>query len=211
MGERPRFAVGFLLPLLIVGNMVSLWYYWRQWRATTLKYLLPGVALGAYFGVIFIDLPQPHHFSLIIGVLAIGFVASQYFTGDAQENSNPWQPTHWAGVPCGVGAGITSTFAYSVGPVVNMFLLPQQIPKVAYVATRVLLFTCINWIKLPLFILPGLVDTRSLRWGADVCLLVPAGAWLGVRLNRRSRNTTFAGLFTSSHCSREYTSLSAAC
>lgn len=29
----------------------------------------------------------------------------------------------------------------------SLFLLPQKLPKEVYVATRVLIFTCINWIK----------------------------------------------------------------
>jgi len=184
MGERPQFAVGFLLPLLIVGDLASMWHYWREWRADALKFLLPGVALGAYLGVLFIDRLQPQHFSLIIGVLAIGFVANQFFTGGDRAEGTPWRPTHWAGVPCGVGAGLTSTFAHGAGPVVNMFLLPQRIPKASYVATRVLIFTWINCIKLPFFLHSGLINGRSLRWGAAFCLLVPVGAWLGVRLQR---------------------------
>ncbi|MBL67654.1 MAG: hypothetical protein CMO74_04245 [Verrucomicrobiales bacterium] len=185
MGERPQFAIGFLLPLLIVGDTVSLYHYWRQWRLKSLKYLLPGVAVGAWVGVQFIDHLQPHHFSFLIGLLAVGFVGWQFVGGGLKEDTPSWQPSHLAGIPCGIGAGLTSTFAHGAGPVVNIFLLPQRLPKADYIATRVILFCAINWIKLPLFVQKDLVTLRSLKWGAAFCLLVPVGAWLGVRLQRR--------------------------
>ena len=184
-GERPQFAIGFLLPLLCLGDAVSLYHYWRHWRADNLIYLLPGVAIGAWLGVQFIDRMQPHHFSLLIGALAIGFVLWSFIGGKTDSEVPPWQPTHLAGIPCGIGTGLTSTFAHGAGPVVNLFLLPQQLSKIDYVATRTILFTCINWIKMPLFISKDLITTKSLLWGAYFCLLIPIGAWLGVSLNRR--------------------------
>ena len=185
LGESPQFAIGFLLPLLILGDAASLYHYWHDWRGDNLKYLLPGVAVGAWLGVQFIDRLEPHHFSLLIGLLAIGFVGWQFVGGKVAGDAPPWQPTHLAGVPCGIGTGLTSTFAHGAGPVVNLFLLPQKLSKTDYVATRVILFTAINWIKLPLFVHKELVTLESLKWGAAFCLLIPIGALLGIRLQRR--------------------------
>ena len=185
LGESPQFAIGFLLPLLILGDAASLYHYWHDWHADNLKYLLPGVAMGAWLGVQFIDRLEPHHFSLLIGLLAVGFVGWQFVGGKVANDAPSWQPTHFAGIPCGIGTGLTSTFAHGAGPVVNLFLLPQKLSKVDYVATRVILFTAINWIKLPLFVHKDLVTLKSLKWGATFCLLIPIGALLGVKLQRR--------------------------
>ncbi|SVD62207.1 uncharacterized protein METZ01_LOCUS415061, partial [marine metagenome] len=32
LGESPQFAIGFLLPLLILGDAASLYHYWHDWR-----------------------------------------------------------------------------------------------------------------------------------------------------------------------------------
>ena len=184
LGESPQFAIGFLLPLLILGDAASLYHYWHDWRADNLKFLLPGVAIGAWLGVQFIDRLEPHHFSLLIGLLAVGFVGWQFVDGKVANDAPSWQPTHFAGIPCGICTGLTSTFAHGAGPVVNLFLLPQKLSKIDYVATRVILFTAINWIKLPLFVDKDLVTLKSLKWGAAFCLLIPIGALLGVRLQR---------------------------
>ena len=49
IGERPQFAVGFLLPLLIVGDMVSLWHYWGQWLRGHIKVPPAWRGLGRLF------------------------------------------------------------------------------------------------------------------------------------------------------------------
>ena len=68
--------------------------------------------------------------------------------------------------------------------------LVKQLSKTDYVATRIILFTCINWIKMPLFVAKELVTVNTLLWGTGFCLLVPLGAWLGVSFpSHRSGNT----------------------
>jgi uncharacterized membrane protein YfcA len=106
-------------------------------------------------------------------------------------------PNHKIGLPCGVGAGITSTFAHGAGPIVSMFLIPQRLPKVIYVGTTVLVFTWINWIKLPFYCLgrdalgwnwlppAALINRQTLLTSALFLPVVPLGVWLGVWMNRR--------------------------
>ena len=63
-------------------------------------------------------------------------------------------------------------------------------------ATNILIFTCINWLKVPFFavdrtlvdlpfLLPHAMITRETLW-VDVKFfpLIPVGVWIGVRLNR---------------------------
>ena len=92
----------------------------------------------------------------------------------------------------GIGVGLTSPFAHGAGPVVNIFMLPQSLPKVEFISTRVLIFTWINWIKMPFFIGWGLVTTESLRWDLVYLPVVPVGVCLGVRLNRKISEEKFS-------------------
>src|SRR6266498_3220455 len=94
-------------------------------------------------------------------------------------------PNHLIGVPCGIGAGITSTFAHGAGPLVSLFLIPQRMPKEIYVGTTVLVFTWINWIKLPFFafdqsmvsmpffVKSALITRETLFTSAKFFILVP--------------------------------------
>ena len=190
-GQSPQFAIGFLLPLLCAGDGFSLYHYWGKWRLDNLKYLLPGVLLGVLVGVQVMGRIEPSHFNLIIGILAVSFVVFQVVKEKVFKNETSFKPGYGTGLTAGIGAGITSTFAHGAGPVVNIFMIPQKLPKVEFISTRVLIFTWINWIKMPFFIGWGLVTEESLKWDLVYLPLVPVGGWLGVRLNRKISEEKF--------------------
>jgi uncharacterized protein len=199
----PKTAIGILLPLLCAGDLFSLYHYWKRWRAENLKFLLPGVVVGVVIGVQLIGRFSPRQLNIAIGLIAVLFVVFQLVKEWLFRAEGAFAPNHWVGVPCGVGAGITSTFAHGAGPVVAMFLMPQRLPKEIFVGTNVLVFTFVNWIKLPFFCvdramvdLPlfapeALITPATLLTSAKFFPLVPLGVWLGVWLNRRFSETVF--------------------
>ena len=184
-GKPPAFAVGTILPLLCAGDAFSLWHYWGKWERKNFKFLLPGVVAGVIVGVQLIDQFSPRQMNLVIGLLAVLFVVFQLVKESIFRAEGAFAPNHKVGVPCGVGAGITSTFAHGAGPVVSMFLIPQRMPKEIYVGTTVLVFTWINWIKMPFFFGQEIITRETLLTGLYYSPLVPVGVWLGVWLNRK--------------------------
>lgn len=190
-GRNPTFAIGILLPLLCAGDAFSLYHYWGKWEKRNLRYLLPGVVVGVLIGVRLIGRFSKDELNFAIGVLAVGFVIFQFVKERIFRAEGAFAPNHLVGVPCGIGAGVTSTFAHGAGPVVNLFLIPQRLPKEMFVGTTVLVFTWINWIKLPFFIHQGIITTETLRTGLYFFPLVPAGVWLGVWLNRKFSERLF--------------------
>jgi uncharacterized protein len=199
----PKAGVGILLPLLCAGDAFSMAHYWGKWDRRNLKFLLPGVALGVVVGVQLIGLFSTRQFNIVIGVLAVSFVVFQFLKDTIFRVEGTFTPNHRIGVPFGIGAGVTSTFAHGAGPVVSMFLIPQRLPKELFVGTNVLIFFWINWIKMPFFIVdqtvldvPLLAPEAIITWATlKVSLLylplVPLGVWLGVWLNRRIPETVF--------------------
>ena len=190
-GRAPTFAVGTLLPLLCAGDAFSLWHYWGKWEPKNLKYLLPGVVVGVIVGVQLMDHFSPRQTNLAIGVLALSFVTFQLVKERLFRAEGAFAPNHAIGIPCGIGAGITSTFAHGAGPLVSVFLIPQRLPKEIFVGTTVLVFTCINWIKMPFFVAQGIITRETLLMGLYYFALVPLGVWLGVWLNRRFSERMF--------------------
>ena len=183
-GREPSFAVGTLLPLLCAGDAFSLYHYWGRWERKNLLFLLPGVVGGVVIGVGLMGRFSRRELEIAIGVLAVSFVLFQLVKAALFRAEGTFAPNHKVGIPCGIGAGITSTFAHGAGPVVSLFLIPQQMPKEIYVGTTVLVFTCINWIKMPFFVAQGMVTRETLLTGLYYFPLVPVGVWIGVRLNR---------------------------
>lgn len=197
-GKPATFAVGMILPLLCAGDLFSMYHYWRKWEARNLKYLLPGVVVGVFVGVQLAGGRwSPRQMNIAIGVLAVAFVAFQVVKDYIFRAEGAFAPSHRLGIPCGVGAGITSTFAHGAGPVVSVFLIPQQMPKEIYVGTTVLVFTCVNWIKMPFFCIDqsvinlpvfpaqSMITRDTLAMSLKFLPLIPIGVWLGVWLNRK--------------------------
>lgn len=199
----PKDAIGILLPLLCAGDLFSLYHYWGQWERKNLRYLLPGAVIGVVLGVQLIGRFSARELNLAIGVLAVAFVTFQGVKEAIFRAEGTFAPNHRIGVPCGIISGITSTFAHGAGPVVSMFLIPQRLPKVMFVGTTVLVFTWINWIKLPFYCLDqhwvplswvpaeAIINRRTLLSSATFLPLVPAGVWLGVWLNRKFSEAGF--------------------
>lgn len=184
-GKPPVFAVGTILPLLCAGDAFSLYHYWGKWERRNLNFLVPGVVMGVIAGVWLMQRFSNRQMNVAIGMLAVLFVVFQLVKETIFRAEGAFQPNHRLGVPFGIGAGITSTFAHGAGPVVSMFLIPQRMPKEIYVGTTVLVFTWVNWIKMPFFVGQGVITQETLMTGLYYSPLVPIGVWLGVWLNRK--------------------------
>jgi uncharacterized membrane protein YfcA len=187
-------AIGILLPLLCAGDAFSLYHYWGKWERKNLKYLLPGVVVGVLIGVQLIGRFSARELNFAIGLLAILFVLFQLAKEKIFKAEGAFSPGHAIGIPCGIGAGVTSTFAHGAGPVVSVFLIPQKLPKEIFVGTTVLVFTWINWIKMPFFICGSIINAATLKTSLAFFPLVPVGVWLGVCLNRKVSELWFSRL-----------------
>ena len=194
IGKEPTFSIGTLLPLLCLGDAFSLYPYWGKWKLKNLKYLLPGVVVGVLIGVQWMGRFSARQLNLAIGVLAVAFVLFQLVKEKIFAAEGAFAPSHALGIPCGIGAGITSTFAHGAGPVVAMFLIPQRMPKEIYVGTTVAVFAWVNWIKMPFFAGQGIITRETLLTGLYYSPLVPLGVWLGVWLNRKFSEQLFLKL-----------------
>lgn len=190
-GKPATFAVGTLLPLLCAGDAFSLYYYWGRWRKENLGFLLPGTVVGVCIGVLLIGRFSDRGVNVVIGAIAVTFVVFQLVREKIFALEGAFAPNHKVGIPCGITTGITSTFAHGAGPVVSMFLIPQRLPKEIYVGTSVLVFACVNWIKMPVFLTQGIITRDTLLTGLYYLPLVPVGVWLGVWLNRKCSEQAF--------------------
>ncbi|MFM8470023.1 MAG: TSUP family transporter [Limisphaerales bacterium] len=203
LGKNSTYAIGVLLPLLCAGDAFSLWHYWGKWRKENLKFLLPGVVVGIIIGVNLISWLAAHRedstrvINLVIGIIAVLFVVFQLAREHLFRAEGAFQPNHKLGVPCGVGMGIVSTFAHGAGPLGALFLVPQRMPKEVFVGSTVLVFTWVNWLKMPFFVIDrtmidlpifvahSMVNADTLWMSLKLFPLVPVGVSLGVWMNRR--------------------------
>ena len=204
-GGRTTLATGLMLPLLISADYCGVLVWRGRWDGRCVRHLLPGAAGGIVLAaVVMVALRGgggravlDNGLKLLVGLIALFFVAltvAQALLGRRLV----FRPVLWQATAGGALMGFTSTLAHAAGPVAGMYLLSQDMPRDRYAATSNLLFWLINQMKLPAYLLLGLIDTQSLSaglWLAPAALLGAAlGRGANARLSQRAFNLIVYGL-----------------
>lgn len=180
---EPGLAVGLMLPLLMVMDVGALKPYWKQWDWPTSRALILGSIPGIAFGALFLGWADPDLFRLLIGLIALAFVAYQLLWAGRLASGERKMPG-WAGLISGAVAGLTSFISHAGGPPAAIFMLGRRLDKTTYQATSVLVFWAINLLKLGPYIAIGLITWDMGRAWLILAPVALIGVWLGVWLHR---------------------------
>ena len=186
----PGAALGVMLPLLMLIDLAVLRPYWGRWSWPDARLLilggLPGVALAAALWRV----APADFFRVLIGLLALGFVAWQMrgrlarlvgSRAPAASRGAPRPPDRALGLAAGLVAGFTSFVSHAGGPPVAVYLLARGHSKTAYQATTVLVFWAVNLAKAFAFAGLGLFTAETLAADAVLAPFALLGAAIGVR------------------------------
>ncbi len=91
---------------------------------------------------------DPNFFKLLLGAISIVFTLDYWSKHWRKRECEATKPNLLCASIAAVIAGFTSFVTNSGGPPTNMYLLPQKLQRILFVATTVLLFTVINYTKL---------------------------------------------------------------
>jgi len=125
-----------------------------------------------------------------VGLIALGFVVLQAVRA-LRGRPLALRPVFWQGTCAGTAAGVTSTLAHSAGPIVAMYLLPQQMPKGRFVASTALYFWIANQLKLVPYFAERMINLDTLSAGIVLLPGIAVGATLGLLLHRRAPQRPF--------------------
>jgi len=174
-------STGFIVPLLVVGDVFAVIYYNRHTKWNYIKKLLPwmfiGILLGVFIGK---DLPENQFKIGMVALILISLAIIIYWN----KRKSKTVPTHWAfASDIGVIAGISTMVGNLAGAFTNLFFLAMRLPKNEFVGTAAWLFLITNLFKLPLHVFVW--KTISLETLSVNLRLVPAilvGFFVGVNL-----------------------------
>jgi len=187
----PVQAAAILLPLLCLMDLFGLWAYHRKWDTTNLRTLFPGSLAGIVIGALLFRYLTPEFIKLLLGSIAMLFTID-YWTWDwRSRNKLSGKPSFFWGSIAGIVAGLTSFIANAGATPVSMYLLPQRMHRTSYVATTVMLFALINYVKLIPYGWLGLLHITNL---ATALLLIPAaalGMLCGIWLHKQVADAVF--------------------
>jgi uncharacterized protein len=186
----PVKAAAILLPILCIMDLVSLRAYRGRWVLSELRLLLPASLAGIGIGTWMFGVMSPGAIRLMLGLIAVVFTLHHWLQtvgGDAPQKRFP--PS--AGVFAAAAAGFTSFIAHAGGPPITMYLLRRHLDRTAFVATTVVFFAVVNYVKLVPYAWLGQLDGSNLYTSLVLAPLAPLGVATGVWLHNRVTDRLF--------------------
>ena len=186
-----RGAVAFMLPLLCIMDVFAVAFYRRQIEWRRILPLFPAMLIGvAVAAVLFVAPSNPlltisdRGLKLLIGVIGISFTLYQLYRRRILarlEAHHPGRVMQWV---FGLGTGVASTIAHAAGPIMQMYLLPQHLPKLRFAGSMAAFFFVLNLVKVLPFWMLGRFTPDGLALGLKLAPVIPVGVVLGYVLVR---------------------------
>lgn len=173
-------AVGFGLPLLVMGDLCSLAIYRRhaEWKHVLrlIPWAVPGVVIGYFtLGAMSGEMARLA-ISVTLLLMLLLHVLREKRPGAVSESL---PHSYGAAAFIGVLAAFVSTLANAAGPIMILFLLAMRLPKMAFMGTSVYFFTFLNLFKVPFLHDLGLVNWGSLSANLKLAPFVVVGSLIG--------------------------------
>lgn len=184
----PVLAAALLLPILLMMDAVSLWY-WRKWRDwSVLRLMVPAAVIGIAVGWATAAMTSDAVVRLIVGGVALGFSARALlgrFIGVA-----PVYRARMAWV-WGTVAGFTSFVAHAGGPLFQMQVLPKRLDPKLYTGTSVVFFAIVNSLKVVPYAMLGMFEQNVLISALLMLPVAIVAVSLGAAIIRRMSAEVF--------------------
>lgn len=171
-------ALGLLLPIMLLADVFSVALHWKRWNARLVWLLIPGAIVGVTIGTYFITNVSTQVLKIGLAVIALLFVVYKLFEKRILD-SVKYQERRWHGWLAGTTAGFTSAMAHSGVPPISIYLILQDVTPRVFIATSVLFYAILNWIKVPYYYFTGMFDFPRIWQIAWVLPIVPFGVWFG--------------------------------
>ncbi len=187
----PRLAAAIMLPILCVMDIFTFWRYRRDWDARSLKILIPGALVGILFGALTFHIMNADMIRLIVGLMSLYFVGNYWFVGRRYGRVAPQSHHAVKGGMLGALSGFTSFIAHAGGPPLSQYLFPLRLDKTVMVATSVMFFITVNYVKLIPYAWLGQLSFDNLKMSFYLMPFAPIGVWLGIWMHNRVSNVLF--------------------
>ncbi|HAT09501.1 MAG TPA: hypothetical protein DCS97_02665 [Planctomycetes bacterium] len=186
--DQVRMSAGALLPLLCVADVMAVWLYRNNRAIHQLWHMLPWVLAGMGLGAAALWLLSDAVLRPVLGVILLGMIGLHLWR---KRHADLAPLGRGAAAAFGVTAGTTTTIANAAGPVMNIYLLSQRLPKEDFIAAGAWFFFAVNLAKLPIYGSRGMITVDTLLIDAWLVPAVIAGSLIGRRIVKRIPQGTF--------------------
>ena len=173
-------ALGIILPILIFSDFIATYKYRKEFDLGTLKLIVPFAALGIVIGSFTFSYFSEDLLKFIIGLMGF-FFAGHYFLFKKNNEAKSEKNLIKGGI-CSTIAGFTSFCVHAGGTPTSIYLLPLRMRKEIYVGTRIIFFTFVNLIKLPLYINLSMTNLETFKQSVILFPVALLGILIGYKL-----------------------------
>lgn len=187
-------ALGLLLPMLLVCDVMTLPFYPKEFTWRPVLLLAPWTMIGIIAGWFLLDYARNAvpWLNVGVGVLSVVFAGLETVrwlmvrrSVSSGAGERPWRPGVLVSIPFGLGAGLCTMLAHAAGAVTTIYLLPQRLESRVFVGTTNRFYVVFNAVKIPFYVHLGLITLASLRRSLWLLPIAALGVWGGSELNRR--------------------------
>lgn len=188
----PADAAAIMLPILVIMDIVGLWYYRAKVDEANMRIIVPAGLIGSALGWWLFNAMSEHWIRVVLGVISVSFsIYNASKRKPVLAHPSRTKGWFWAGL-----SGFTSFVAHSGGAPLAVYLLGQKMDKTIFVGTNMVFFCIMNAIKIVPYFFLGLLATRNLGVSAMLSPVALVGVGMGIWLNRRLSPVGFYRLVT---------------
>ena len=176
----PLMALAISLPVLMIQDLITLWWYRHDYDPWNLKVMIPGAIVGIALAWVLSSVVSEDATRVMIGFIGTGFVAHTYLG----RVPPPGRPSALSGVFWGGASAFTSTIASAGMPPFAVHVLPQRMEKMKLVGTITIFFAVTNWMRIVPYFGLGYLNRESLIISAVFLPAAIAFNFLGFYLVR---------------------------
>ena len=173
-------ALGIILPILIFSDFIASYKYRKEFDLETLKLIVPFAAIGIIIGSFTFSYFSEELLKFIIGLMGFLFAGHYFFLKKNKEAKS--EKNLLKGGICSTVAGFTSFSVHAGGTPTSIYLLPLRMKKEIYVGTRIIFFTFVNLIKLPLYINLSMMNFEIFKQSLILFPVALIGILIGYQL-----------------------------
>jgi uncharacterized membrane protein YfcA len=174
-----RDSTGIVLPMLLIGDACAVAVYRTQVRWDYLRKMLPPACVGIVAGASVMGRLSDAAFKPLIGWIILSLCVLQAVRM-ARPNAFGHVPhSHAFAWAMGLLAGGTTMLANAASPVMTIYFLAVELPKLEFVGTAAWFFFAVNAFKVPFSAGLGLITTRTILLNLIVAPAVVVGFFAG--------------------------------
>ncbi|HTE30948.1 MAG TPA: sulfite exporter TauE/SafE family protein [Chryseolinea sp.] len=175
---------GVMLPILVLADVLGVWYYHRHASWDHLRILFPWAAVGVVLGTVVGSYIDDKVFKVIMAIVILLSVIVMMWLERGHKDEVPQNKSF--GIASGILGGFTSMVGNLAGTVMAVYFLSMRLPKNAFIGTTAWFFMATNWFKVPFHVFAWhTIDLNTVLLAISTLPVIVLGAYLGIVIVRK--------------------------